>query len=54
MTKEDYERLVYIDNLKNEYCKNNNILLYRVNKNTNLENFVSNLAEELSKKNEKE
>jgi hypothetical protein len=53
MTKEDYERLVYIDNLKNEYCKNNNILLYRVNKNTNLENFVSNLAEELNKKNER-
>ena len=45
MNKEDYVRLQYIDNLKNQYCKKHNLLLYRLNKNDNLENFVQQLKQ---------
>ena len=40
LTKKDFERLQYLDNLKNKYCIDNNIILYRLDKNTNLEQFV--------------
>lgn len=40
MSEEDFKRLQYIDELKNEYCKNKNIPLYRFNKNTDLEQEI--------------
>ena len=43
MSSEDFERLKYLDELKNQYCKDNNILLYRLNNSNNLELFISQL-----------
>ena len=40
MTENDFKRLQYIDNLKNEYCKNKNILLYRFNEDTLLKEKI--------------
>lgn len=40
MHKKDFNRLQYIDNLKNEYCFRNNILLFRFNNETNLETEI--------------
>ena len=43
MSEQDYQRLQYIDNLKNQYCINNNILLYRFNSQTDLEEKIKNI-----------
>ena len=43
MSKSDFKRLQYIDNLKNEYCKENNIQLFRFNKDTDLEKEIKNI-----------
>ena len=39
-SENDFNRLQYIDNLKNDYCLQKNITLYRLNQNTNLEKFI--------------
>ena len=40
MTQENFERLQYIDNLKDKYCNDKNILLYRFNKENLLEQEI--------------
>lgn len=44
MKKQDFDRLLYIDNLKNQYCIKNNIILYRFNSQTNLEQEILKIA----------
>ena len=46
MSKEDFQRLRYIDNLKNQYCNKHNIKLYRFNKQSNLQEQIKNIAKE--------
>lgn len=41
------EDLIKHDNMKKEYCKENNIKLYELNKNTNIENFIYELWEDI-------
>lgn len=43
-TPEEFEQLKIHDKLKNDYCQKNNILLYRLNKDSNLSLFVGNLS----------
>jgi hypothetical protein len=43
-TPEEFEQLKTHDKLKNDYCQKNNILLYRLNKDSNLSLFVGNLS----------
>ncbi len=47
MTEQDYKRLQYIDNLKNQYCVNNNILLFRFNEQTILEKEIKNIIHQM-------
>ena len=44
MSEKDFQRLQYIDNLKNQYCKKNNIKLYRFNEQSNLQEQIKNIA----------
>lgn len=44
MSKIDFQRLQYIDNLKNQYCNKHNIKLYRFNKQSNLQKQITNIA----------
>ena len=44
MTKKDFCRLQYIDNLKNQYCNQHNIKLYRFNKESNLSKQIEQIA----------
>ena len=44
MQEEDFKRLQYIDDLKNNYCIKNNILLYRFNQNTDLEKAIKDIS----------
>ena len=44
MSEEDFKRLQYIDNLKTDYCKEHNILLYRFNKDSNLEKEIKDIS----------
>lgn len=48
MSQKDFERLQYIDELKNQYCKNNNLLLYRFNKNTILEKEIKQIYSDIN------
>jgi hypothetical protein len=48
MTYEDYLYLCEIDNLKNQYCIDNNIKLFRFNENTNLEFKIQQIATDLA------
>ena len=41
--EDDFKRLLYIDNLKNNYCKRNNLKLIRLNEKSNLELEISKL-----------
>lgn len=50
MTEQDYKRLQYIDNLKNQYCINNNILLFRFNEQTILEKEIKNIIHQMENK----
>ena len=53
MSKKDYQRLQYIDNLKNQYCKIHNIKLYRFNKNSILQKQINQIAQEFFIHNER-
>ena len=44
MTKEDFCRLQYIDNLKNQYCNQHNIKLYRFNKESDLSKQIKQIS----------
>lgn len=44
MTEKDFQRLQYIDNLKNQYCNQNNIKLYRFNKQSNLQKQIKQIV----------
>lgn len=50
MTKKDFNRLQYIDKLKDDYCKKQNFLLYRFNQNSNLEEEIKNIYNILKEK----
>lgn len=47
-TKEEFERLKYIDNLKNNYCEVNNINLIRLNLNSDIEKEILKIKEQIS------
>lgn len=44
MTLEDFKRLQYIDNLKNQYCNKHNILLYRFTKNSIIKDEIEKIS----------
>lgn len=44
MSFNDFKHLQNIDKLKEEYCKNHNITLIRLNKNSNLEQIISDIS----------
>ena len=48
MSKEDYLYLQKSDNLKNNYCLKNNILLFRFNQNDNLETKIIKIKEKIN------
>lgn len=50
MTEEDFYRLQYTDNLKNQYCNQHNIKLYRFNKESNLQKQIGQIAKEYFQK----
>lgn len=45
MTEQDYKRLQYIDNLKNEYCIKNNILLFRISYIDNIQDSINDIIQ---------
>ena len=47
LTQNDFLRLQYIDNLKDTYCKEHNIILYRFNKFTSLEEEIKKIYEDI-------
>ena len=50
MTENDFKRLQYIDNLKNEYCKIHNISLFRFNPKSNLEKELKQISININSK----
>lgn len=47
MSYKDFQRLQYLDKLKNIYCRRNNLKLYRLTQKTNLEFFVLKLSQNI-------